>query len=71
MFEASSKRAWSSICTVTFFPFFAALINELIICEFLASRYRVILIEVTLGSKAASRKNFVRYEKDWYGALSK
>jgi hypothetical protein len=30
------------------------------ICEFLAKRYKVILIVVTLGSSAASRKNLIR-----------
>ncbi|MNS92399.1 hypothetical protein D3C72_1265350 [compost metagenome] len=54
---SSSKRAFSSIRAVTFLPFSAASIRAATMGLSLEVRYRVCLMAMTLGSRAACRRN--------------
>ena len=67
MLFSSSKRARNSTKTTTSFPFSAALINDLTIFEFFATRYNVILILATLGSRLASSSNLKKGDMDSNG----
>ena len=60
----SSKRARSSNSAVTCLPFSAAAISASAKCDWLARRYRVILMEMTLGSFAASRRSCTKASID-------
>ena len=67
MLFSSSKRARNSTKTTTSLPFSAASINDLIILDFFATRYKVILILATFVSRLASSNKRRKGDIDSYG----
>ena len=65
MLFSSSNLARSSTITPTSLPFSAAWIKALTILECFATRYRVILIEITSGSLAASFNSRKKGSMEW------
>ena len=67
MLFSSSKRAFTSISTVTCLPSSAAFTKEATIGESPLTRYKVCLIANTSGSKAARAMNSSTMEKESKG----